>query len=260
MPDRSKPDCSNPKNHDEADLCQQRRMAVAAEQTVTLSQIQIAIGVVTLLGLGATVYYTRQTAKAAIEATNVARRALTELEAPIVALKVIEAGLFLRGEGPSEYLMLEEEGVSFCFANYGRTPALLTEQRSELCLCRKGHLPDPIEPPQGGTPYPFGLWVGGGGQSLKSIRKFADYLDDTGQYHLRNAVNDYDLFLFGFIKFTDIFDNRYTVGFCARFEGKEGRFFLDGGNQHNYEDKEPASSPDRAAEAQRTRRPPLPRK
>src|SRR5689334_13162944 len=43
-----KPNCKNPKSHDEADLCQQIRVADAAEYT-------LGVGIFTLLGLALTI-------------------------------------------------------------------------------------------------------------------------------------------------------------------------------------------------------------
>jgi hypothetical protein len=69
----SKPNCDQPQNHEEADLCEQRRMSEAAQKTVHLNAVQIAIGFVTLIGLALTVYYARKAACAALEAAQYGR-------------------------------------------------------------------------------------------------------------------------------------------------------------------------------------------
>jgi hypothetical protein len=43
--DRYKPDCNDPKDREDADLCEQRRMAQAAENSLFLSTIQIFLGI-----------------------------------------------------------------------------------------------------------------------------------------------------------------------------------------------------------------------
>src|SRR5215204_90604 len=42
-PDWNKPKCEGPQNHDEADLCQQVRMAAAAEDSVFWARLQFII-------------------------------------------------------------------------------------------------------------------------------------------------------------------------------------------------------------------------
>ena len=73
--DWRKPSCDEPKSHNEADLCEQRHMAEAAKDTVFLNKVQIGIGVLTIIGLIFTVYYTGRTAKAAILAADAAKEA-----------------------------------------------------------------------------------------------------------------------------------------------------------------------------------------
>lgn len=73
--DWSRPDCKQPKDHDEADLCQQVRMANAAESTVFLNAAQVAAALLTLVGLVITVHYARKAANAAIAAANAANDA-----------------------------------------------------------------------------------------------------------------------------------------------------------------------------------------
>lgn len=60
--DWNKPQCRNAKSHDEADLCEQRRMAEAAEDSVFLSKIQIGIGIGGALLLFWTLYESRRAA------------------------------------------------------------------------------------------------------------------------------------------------------------------------------------------------------
>ena len=72
-PNWRKPECGQPQNHDEADLCEQRRMAEAAENTVKLSAWQLGLGVVGAFLLFVTLYYSRQAARGAIVAAEAAQ-------------------------------------------------------------------------------------------------------------------------------------------------------------------------------------------
>lgn len=74
-PNWAEPNCQKPGNHDEADLCQQRSMAEATQKAITLNYVQIGIGFVTLIGLALTVYFTRKTADAAVDAVDLSRKA-----------------------------------------------------------------------------------------------------------------------------------------------------------------------------------------
>lgn len=81
--DWGKPNCGNPNNQPEADLCQQRRMAKSAEDAVFLNQIQTGIGVIggilLLATLIANAYATlaaRHAAKASIKSADAAEAAV----------------------------------------------------------------------------------------------------------------------------------------------------------------------------------------
>lgn len=54
------------------DLSAQWATAIAAAEMVSLTRLQLLFGLAGLMGLGFTIYYTRQTARAAIEAANAA--------------------------------------------------------------------------------------------------------------------------------------------------------------------------------------------
>jgi hypothetical protein len=45
-------------------------------------------------------------------------------------------------------------------------------------------------------------------------------------------------FFRGFLRYTDIFDTRYILGFCFVFDKKGSRWVLMGGKDHNYCRKE----------------------
>lgn len=73
--DWNSPKCGQPKSHDEADLCEQRRMAKAAEDSVLLSKIQIILGVTGAALLFWTLYYSRRATVATAHAAEAAHPA-----------------------------------------------------------------------------------------------------------------------------------------------------------------------------------------
>jgi len=64
--------CGSPRSHDEADLCEQRRMAHAAEQALTLNWLQVGLGVGGFFALLISIHLTRKSTNAAIKAANAA--------------------------------------------------------------------------------------------------------------------------------------------------------------------------------------------
>ena len=82
-PNWNEPKCSNAQTRDEADLCEQRRMADAADRAVTLNQIQLIAALFTIALLFLTVHYGRKAtnanelaARATAGATDIARKSL----------------------------------------------------------------------------------------------------------------------------------------------------------------------------------------
>jgi len=67
-----KPNCRQPKNHDEADLCAQWRVAEAAENTLQLTLAQTAIGALGVLFVVVTLGFTARANKAAAIAAQAA--------------------------------------------------------------------------------------------------------------------------------------------------------------------------------------------
>lgn len=86
-PNWNKPRCGEAKSHNEADLCEQRRMAEAAEQTVWLNTIQIIAGIVTVGLLFLTLHYSRKAtnaAEVAAKAADLSAKASIGIKLPIV--------------------------------------------------------------------------------------------------------------------------------------------------------------------------------
>jgi hypothetical protein len=114
------PNCKAPKNHDEADLCQQTSMAQAAYWTV-------GIGVLTLFGLAFTIYYTRKAVRAAVSANETALEAVevsrvigkAQVRAYVAAMNV-KAFLVIEGGSPK---------VTVAFRNTGQSPAIKVAAR-----------------------------------------------------------------------------------------------------------------------------------
>lgn len=66
------PPCENPITQNQRDLCQQWRMAEAADQLVNVSWLQVALTAASLVGLGLTIWFTYKAADAAGTAASAA--------------------------------------------------------------------------------------------------------------------------------------------------------------------------------------------
>jgi hypothetical protein len=133
------PDCAQPKDHDEADLCQQRRMSKAAEQALALTIIQTIVGTVglllVLLSLRFTVGATRSAAMAANAAQDQVRLTREAL--------IVDQRAFVRVdfsiEGDSVFY---QQGASIRVAakitNIGKTTANFVRTNMEMVLIEYG--------------------------------------------------------------------------------------------------------------------------
>lgn len=130
------------KRREMADLAAQQSMADSAMRLLNLTFAQIIVGVLGILGLGATVYYSRQTARAAVAATtaaldsakaanesaqaaskqvSLAERSFRDLERPYVFVDDLKYQRTASFNGQSRGVLL------LTLANYGRSPAIMRE-------------------------------------------------------------------------------------------------------------------------------------
>jgi len=117
--DWSKPNCTHPQNHDEADLCQQIGMRHTAYYTFGLGIAQKFLAVVTLIGLIASILYAGRAANAARNSAN----ALPRLERAYVTLTFeCTAGKTTKGE-----IDIWRFTTVFQFENLGKPPAVVKQ-------------------------------------------------------------------------------------------------------------------------------------
>lgn len=115
-------DCRQPKSHDDADLCVQRRVAGAAEDTYQLTRLQTLIGALGLAFVVVTLGFTAWTGKAASIAA----------QAAVDAVNSERAWMIYRVNSVSGSDRITHEGKDYGrgyiidheIANMGRTPAI----------------------------------------------------------------------------------------------------------------------------------------
>lgn len=139
------PDCAQPKNRDEADLCEQMRMAEAAKDTVRVGNWQVGVGIgaaiVSCLAAIFTAwaaYAASQAAKASERSVDVARDALVASQRAWIKRDRIffSAPLEVRDDG------LLHSTVGFEFTNVGIAPALHVQMEAWLLPVTRGRIPE----------------------------------------------------------------------------------------------------------------------
>jgi hypothetical protein len=118
-PDYYKIWCERPKDHDAANLCEQRRMAKAAEDGVWWARTQTWLGGLGLVGVICTLSFTGISAKAAVRSANTAEDAFRRLERPYLFVRVDD--LHCLADPPPPH----QPYVTCRFVNYGKLPAIL---------------------------------------------------------------------------------------------------------------------------------------
>lgn len=163
------------------------------------------------------------------KSAQIAERALTELEAPFLGLNITQPGLKPHFTDRDK-VVKNNSGLQYGFFNHGRTPAVLLELQDELQICDAGKLPVVLR--RKISPYPYGVFVGAGTTSVPSTRVFADYF--TGDEFLKVSTGGSNLFLVGKVKYRDIFQKTFEMGFCAYYDRGVHHFLMEGGDDYNY--------------------------
>jgi hypothetical protein len=171
------------------------------------------------------------------KSSGIAERALTELETPDVFIKFVDHGFAVNSAGMDLRTRTE---MRYVFVNYGRTTAMLRKVADELRpVERGGGFPPPIDVDTA-IPREMGYGVvvppNGGESELFSYNTFKFLLSDDG-----SAIYERDKIVFFTVaaRYTDIFENRYRIGFNFSYDKTFQRFVLSGaGRTLNYFDKE----------------------
>jgi hypothetical protein len=186
-PNWASPKCANPKNHDEADLCQQIRMAEAAEGTLWISKWQLVFGGIGIAFVIVNIVYARRAARAAavaatgaVDAANATRDSVIETrrigEAQVRAYLSITRG-FLTIMRNTRYPQ-----VIMVIKNTGNSPArrIQLSYRAEFKYPRGGERTQDHYAPSGGRDMGFGKDLAAGEQD-KFTHTFTDFAMTTDE-------------------------------------------------------------------------------
>jgi hypothetical protein len=194
---------------------------------------------------------TRDAAVAGSHTAEIAERALTELEAPIIGVKIVSPGI----EWDLGKKNFTGGILKYKFVNHGRTAATLYEIFDDVRIVRPGEGLPPHVKPVRGPPLPYGVFVPPNGETEPfSFNIFASML---GVVSTPGALQTTVPFFLGTVRYGDIFGNMYTMGFCFMFDDIGNRFIEAGGPDHSYCYKRRGMyKPPGAGTGDRHRRPP----
>ena len=136
------PSCDKPKNHDEADLCQQLRMAKAAEDAVWWARAQSILGILGFIGVVLTLIFTGWTAATASRQVRLSRQSVIDTDRAFVYISEGLMGAVVN----SKTQKVESWKTSVRWKNSGTTPTRNLRLFLALSI-RKDGLPDSFDFP-----------------------------------------------------------------------------------------------------------------
>jgi hypothetical protein len=166
---------------------------------------------------------------------DISERALTELEAPFITVKITDPGVS-RSYGEIGHTFVT---LTFCISNFGRTPARILEIVDRVTFIEKNDgLPRKIFPDEATrNEMPWGVLAPPQGESQP-------FKNNLFAYTMGEMVNEplplksKNLFFYGFVRYADLFGNVFRVGYCFVFDVFSERWLLMGSDDYNYRKKE----------------------
>jgi hypothetical protein len=180
-----------------------------------------------------------QQARLTKASVKIAERALTELEAPRVFVQINTPGLKVVDGVPPQGKGVGFGNLQWCVVNYGRTPAMILEIFSDIQIIPFEEYPSVVKPRRDqGDDLPYGVFAppnGGQSHDFPAIPMQAAFTQTgpPGQ-----PFTTHSPFFLGFVRYSDIFGNRFILGFCFMFEGKSNAWIRIHGDEYNYCRKE----------------------
>lgn len=169
-------------------------------------------------------------AEAAQKSADIARRALTELERPLLVVEVPEPGITVDASGKIEFAGLPKWEAT----NYGRSPAILVDRITNWKVELGGTLPYPVDPTIAkASPFPQGILVDHR-RPFSEIHNYMIYLTGFHQLLQPNALLTMRIYFHGFVRYSDLFGGIYVNGFCLMFDHLGIRYVRMGPDTHNY--------------------------
>jgi hypothetical protein len=205
---------------------------VVPHVAVLLEFIEKYNGAFTALATIAVAWFTWTLRQSTDKLWRISERALTELEAPVISIKIVNTGFSL------DLLKTSFTGgtLKYAFVNYGRTAATLFEIVDDIRIIKTGEGYPPHIKSERGPPLPYGVFIPPNGETEPF--NFNAWATMLGLASEPNALRAAVPFFLGTARYGDIFGNIYTMGFCFMFDDVGNRFIEAGGPDHRYCHKE----------------------
>ena len=196
----------------------------------------------------------RNSANAAMTQANIAERSFFDLERPYLFVDGFQGHVqrthtalpqgsaanpnvhTITQVGNIQHVNLPDYfNARYTIKNWGRTPAIIYEKQFYSifadALPSEVHYKEPIERGErivgpGELTEPFGLETYHFKRGLEEQQDFI------------NGTEKHVMFIFGFIRYKDVFGNKYIRGQAVRYLEGENSFVVEGGDTYNYEHKE----------------------
>jgi hypothetical protein len=200
--------CERPKDHDAADLCEQRRMAQAAEDSVWWARVQAWLGGLGFGGILITLIFTGLGTRVAARQVRLSRHALVDTERAFVypadtewaALKDHKTG------------KVQSWSVAVQWKNSGGTPTRHLQIHTNASV-RDAILPDDFDFPDFGSGN-IGLFIAPG----STIRSIQIAITLEGMEEI--IAGKKHLYTWGWAEYDDVFEQtrRHRTEFCYKWE------------------------------------------
>jgi hypothetical protein len=179
------------------------------------------VAIVTLALVISTAFLWLSTRKLA----KTAARALIELERPFVYVEITQRGFGTSADGR---LRADGQLVYQC-VNLGRTPADIWNIVDNVVEIDKDKWPEPVIPSRGARTMPPGVVAA-------PDKPYICRYDLRNRFGQSRGVNgrETNMFFIGYVRYADIFGNRYVTGFCAMHDPVSWEFVLRGSDRYNY--------------------------
>ncbi len=233
---RTEAHCTEGHDCGDKSLKQEARQADAAEASFDLGVWQLAFSVVGIAFVGWALLFSARATEAAVEATEIARKALEGIERPFLVLEFLEQD---RVDGATD-LELELAPVPYCFINHGKTPAIIGYLWVRPIL-HEAFGAQPVAPcpgQGGGWTVPSGVVVGVDKPSQKFTTRPKRYFNGE-PILIPPSDPSRSWFIMGYVRYRDLMGHEYIGGFCAHRHKPGAKFVIAtpfrGKGEYNYD-------------------------
>lgn len=208
------PRCDKPKDREDSDLCEQRRMSKAAEEAAWWAAFQSKLGIAGFVAVVLSLFFTGWAAVAAARAARAAQKsadAIPHIERAYVFFWDVQRRDFSFVPRPGRTVVIPTSGQNVIYRNCGKTPAVIVKTKLECDVFTQP--PNPASAPE--KTLPSGAVIGAGDDWPRGK------VDVSKEKIERAKSEGAEIYLYGEITYRDIFKNEQRTWFCRRWTGDQ---------------------------------------